>query len=349
MKIGFVVNDVMTEVAGYTTTRLEHAALRRGHDVWVMGVGDFIYDPDGTISANARSVPNTRYKSTQTFLKALQGDGARLERIRVDDLDVLLLRNDPADDAGERPWAQTSGVLFGQLAMRNGVIVLNDPYSLANAVNKTYFQHFPEAARPITLITRNPDEVHAFVREYDGNVVLKPLQGSGGQNVFLVRSGDGANLNQIIDAILRDGYVVAQEYLRAAEAGDIRLFLMNGSPLQVEGKYAAFRRVSQSEDMRSNMSVGGKVQKARLDKHVLELVEMVRPKLVQDGMFLVGLDIVGDKLMEINVFSPGGLGSAESIEEVDFTATVIEALERKAEYQRIYGDQKIANRSMAIL
>jgi glutathione synthase len=349
MKIGFVVNDVMTEVHAYTTTRLELAALRRGHEVWAMGVGDFIYDPDGTISANARSVAGSRYKSTRTYLEALQGSSAQRERISVDDLDVLLLRNDPADDAGERPWAQTSGVLFGQLAMRNGVIVLNDPYSLANAINKTYFQHFPEAARPLTLITRDPDEVRAFVKEQKGNVVLKPLQGSGGHNVFLVRREDGSNLNQIVEAILRDGYVVVQEYLREAEAGDIRLFVMNGDPLRADGKYAAFRRVSQSEDIRSNMSAGGKVEKAKLDDRVFELVEMVRPKLIQDGMFLVGLDIVGDKLMEINVFSPGGLGSAESILDVDFTSAVIEALERKVSYARIYGDQPLSNRSIAML
>jgi glutathione synthase len=349
MKVGFVVNDVMTEVHSYTTTRLELAALRRGHEVWSMGVGDFIYDPDGTISANARSVPSSRYKSTKTYLDALQGADAQKERIRVNDLDVLLLRNDPADDAGERPWAQTSSVLFGQLAVRNGVVVLNDPFSLANAINKTYFQHFPEAVRPLTLITRDSDEVRAFVKEHNGNVVLKPLQGSGGHNVFLVRRKDGANLNQIVEAILRDGYVVVQEYLREAEAGDIRLFVMNGEPLQSEGKYAAFRRVSESEDIRSNMSAGGKIRKPKLDDRVFELVEMVRPKLIQDGMFLVGLDIVGDKLMEINVFSPGGLGSAESIQEVEFTATVIEALERKVAYVRIYGDQPLSNLDIATL
>jgi glutathione synthase len=349
MRIGFVVNDVMTEDARYTTTRLQLSALRRGHEVWAIGVGDFIYDPDDTISANARRVPGTRYKTTKTYLESLLGPDAHDERIRVNDLDVLLLRNDPADDATERPWAQTSGVLFGQLAARAGVIVLNDPFSLANAINKTYFQHFPEQVRPESLITRDPDEVRAFVKHHRGSVVLKPLQGSGGHNVFLVRENDGSNLNQIIDAILRDGYIVVQEYLREAEAGDIRIFVMNGEPLQVDGKYAAFRRVSETDDIRSNMSAGGSVRKAKLDGRVFELVEMVRPKLIQDGMFLVGLDIVGDKLMEINVFSAGGLGSAESIHEVDFSAAVIEALERKAACVRIYGAQPLSNRSIATL
>jgi hypothetical protein len=94
---------------------------------------------------------------------------------------------------------------------------------------------------------------------------------------------------------------------------------MNGVPLMNEGKYAAFRRVRSGDDMRSNITAGGKVKRAKIDDVALSIADMVRPKLVMDGMFLVGLDIVGDKLMEINVFSPGGLGSAEEFEETDFT------------------------------
>lgn len=349
MKIGFVVNDLMTEDHRYTTTWLGLGALRRSHDVWVMGVGDFIYDADGGISARARPAGGARYKSTETYLRALQAEDGERERIRVDQLDVLMLRNDPADDAVDRPWAQTSGILFGQLAVRRGVIVLNDPYSLANAINKTYFQQFPEAARPTTLITRDPDEVRAFVGEHDGKVIIKPLQGSGGQGVFLVKPDDGANLSQIIEAVSRDGYMVVQEFLPEVEKGDIRLFVMNGEPLVVDGRYAAFRRVNESEDIRSNMHAGGVMRPVEIDDGVLALVEMVRPKLVQDGMFLVGLDIVGDRLMEVNVFSPGGLGSAGELYDVDFIGPVIEALERKVHYRERYAESPPSNREMATL
>ena len=141
--------------------------------------------------------------------------------------------------------------------------------------------------------------------------MIKPLQGSGGASVFLIREADAANLNQMIDAVLRDGYCIAQEYLPAAQEGDVRLFVMNGRPLRKDGKYAAFRRVNKSGDMRSNMHSGGESRAGRKSTETaLRLVELVGPKLVADGMFLVGLDIVKDKLMEINVFTPGGLGSA---------------------------------------
>jgi len=154
--------------------------------------------------------------------------------------------------------------------------------------------------------------------------------------VFLVREGDGSNLNQMVDAVSRDGYVIAQEYLPAAEEGDTRLFLMNGQPLRYRGKYAAFRRVRSGEDMRSNIHAGGKLAPAVITDQHLRIAEIVRPKVVQDGMFLVGLDIVGDKLMEINVFSPGGLGSAQRFEKVNFAHGVIEALERKVDYMSFY-------------
>lgn len=336
MRIGFVVNDILTEKPGYTTIRLAMAAVNLGHEAWLMGAGDFAYDSDENIRARARSVKKSKYKSSEIFLKDLQGKNAKTERITVDDLDVLMLRSDPSDDVGQRSWAQASGIIFGRVAMRRGVIVVNDPNGLSKAMNKMYFQLFPEEVRPTTIITRDNIEIKEFAKEQGGNIVLKPLQGSGGQGVFLVRPDDMSNLNQMVESVTRDGYVIAQEYLTAAKDGDIRLFLMNGLPLRYKGKYAAFRRVRTGDDMRSNVHAGGRIQAAVITEEHLRIAEIVRPKLVLDGMFLVGLDIVGDKLMEINVFSPGGLGSAQKFEKVNFAHAVLHAMERKTEYMSYY-------------
>jgi glutathione synthase len=337
MKIGFVANDVKTEKEGFTTVRLAWEAVNQGHQVYYMGVGDFAYDPDETVCARAYTVPKTKYKSHTGFFADLLGKKAILQRITVNDLDVLMLRNVPSDDFISRPWATSPGIEFGRLAMRRGVIVVNDPNGLAKAASKMYFQLFPEQVRPRTLITRDNSDIRAFAKE-EGRVVLKPLQGSGGASVFLVRPEDVPNINQMIDAVSRDGYVIVQQYLPAAEAGDMRLFLMNGRPLRVKGKYACFRRVRTGGDMRSNIHAGGKLAEGVVDDTTLKIAETVRPKLVQDGMFLVGLDIVGDKLMEINVFSPGGLGSAQKFTKINFTKYVIQALERKVNYMRDYGN-----------
>ena len=348
MRIGFVVNDVNTEQEVFTTTRLAMAAVNRGHEVWMMGVRDFALDPDDYVRARARMAPKTQYKSLKSFLSELRGPRGKAQRITVDDLDVLMLRNDPAEDQGRKAWSQMAGINFGRAAMRRGVIVLNDPNALAQAINKMYFQLFPEEVRPATLITRDRDEIRAFAKEHDTDIVIKPLQGSGGQGVFRVGKADLGNLNQMIEAVSRDGYVIAQEYLAEAAEGDMRLFMINGEPLRYKNKYAAFRRLRSEEDIRSNIHAGGKKAKADVDSRALRIAEIVRPKLVADGMFIVGLDIVGDKLMEINVFSPGGLGSAQSFENVNFAVVVIMALERKVQYMGFY-QRNFNNIDMATL
>ncbi len=348
MNIGFVVNDIKTEEPAYTTTRLAMEAVNRGHDAWLIGAGDLAFDPDDHVRARARAAPKNKYKSLKNYLEELRGPKGRAERISVDNLDVLMLRNDPSADQGRRSWAQMAGINFGRVAMQRGVIVLNDPDRLAQAMNKMYFQLFPEEVRPATLITRDRNEIKEFAKEQGGNIVIKPLQGSGGQGVFLVREDDIGNLNQMIEAVSRDGYVVAQEYLEAAAEGDMRLFMMNGQPLRYKGRYAAFRRLRSHDDIRSNIHAGGEKAKAVVDDVALHIAEIVRPKLVEDGMFLVGLDIVGSKLMEINVFSPGGLGSARQFEGVNFADGVIEALERKVQYMGFY-QRNFNNIDMATL
>lgn len=296
MKLAFFINDIKKEVPGYTTQRMAMEAHNRGHDIWMISAGDFAYDADENIHAWARKPLKKRYQSNEKFLKHLQGKESKVDRITVDELDILMLRNDPALEQGSRAWAKEVGINFGRLALRHGVIVLSDPEGLAKAINKMYFQLFPEAVRPRTIITRNSDQILDFVQEQKGNLILKPLQGSGGRSVFLVHGNDLSNIHQIIDSVKRDGYVIAQEYLPAAEEGDTRLFLMNGVPLCYKGKYAAFRRVPSSQDMRSNISAGGKSHQAQITEQHLKIAEIVRPKLVHDGMFLVGLDIVGSTL-----------------------------------------------------
>jgi glutathione synthase len=331
MRIGFVVNDVQTEHPLYTTTRLAMAASRHGHEVWLMGVGDFSHRDDGSIGATARGAPGRRYTSLESYLRAVRSPKRQPQRVSIDEFDVLVMRNDPAEDTTDRPWAVTSGILFAQLSVVRDVLVVNDPANLANAVNKTYFQHFPAAVRPRTLISRDRHEITEFVHELGDAAVLKPLQGSGGASVFMVTGDEAPNLNQMIDAIARDGYVVAQEALPEAADGDVRLFVMNGEPLRVGKAYAAFRRVNRGPDLRSNMHVGGKALRVKVTDAMLAACDAARPKLVGDGMFLVGLDIVGDKLMEVNVFSPGGLGTCEKLYGVNFADAVIAALERKVE------------------
>jgi len=335
MRLGFVLNDVMKEVLPSTTINMAVTALKMGHEVWLMGVGDFAYDPNDTIHANAVSASKKKFKDAEGFMGHIISVDAKKERISVEDLDVLMLRNDPAADF-DKPWAQHASLVFGSAAVKHGVIVLNDPGGLTKAINKMYFQHFPKSIRLKTLITKNHQDILEFYRQNNNKIIIKPLLGSGGRNVFLVQPDDEGNIKQMTEAVMRDGYAIAQEFYPPASKGDIRLFMVNGRPFKVNGKYAALKRVSGGGDVRSNLHAGGSAEPIKITDKILELTEAVRPKLVHDGIFFAGLDIVDDKLLEVNVFSPGGLNLASRFEKEDFCAAMIEALEKKVAYKRYY-------------
>lgn len=345
MLIAFFINDLEREHPGYTTTVLAHQAAMRGHRVCYLTPSDFILRPDDSLSAHARFLPKRKYKDRKDFFDTLSSTKCKVEPVDMAEVDVLMLRNDPSID-NETPWAMEVGILFGREAAKRGVIVLNDPDSLGRAINKLYFQSFPVEARAETLITKHASDIKAFAKAHGGNIILKPLQGSGGSGVFKLDSSSKSNLNQMIEAIGRDGYIIAQAYVPEADKGDIRLFLLNGSPLEVDGKYAAMRRVSADEDIRSNIHAGGTAKPIRITERQLRVAELIRPKLIEDGMFLVGIDIIGDVVLEANVFSPGNLHSCSEMAGVNFAAKVLQSIERKleisAEFPRHFGNSSLA-------
>lgn len=347
MRILFVVNDVDTEFVLAATTVLTTAACQRGHEVFLLGVKDLEYFADGHVGGIARRGPGMEVETQQELLDAVQGKAAPREQVTTAELDVMWLRYNPSEEVGEQSWAQGGGILFGQLALEHGVVVLNHPYSLSWATSKMYFQQFPEAVRPRAIVTRSYERIAAFHEEQGGQIIIKPLMGYGGTDVFRVGQ-DADNLRQIVESVSRDGYAIAQEYLPAAAEGDTRLFLVNGKPLRVDGKYAALRRLAGENDFRSNLTAGGRAERAEVNDTMLELAAIVGPKLVKDGIFFAGLDIVGDKLVEINTISAGGLNGAGRLEGVAFGPAVIEAIERKVFYKRHYGEH-IRNIELATL
>jgi glutathione synthase len=338
MRIAFLVGAIGSELRGTTTIRLAHAASHRGHEAWLIGADDLAADPDGRIRAQARRAARDRHDGLDEYLAEVRGDGAIAERITVSDLDILLLRLDPGTDAPARPWALEIGYLFGQLAARHGVIVLNHPATLARPLDKLTLELLPEEIRPRTLITRDPAEIRAFARD-QGTVVIKPVQGAGGSGVFVVRPEDLPNINPMIESVSREGYVIVQEYLAAAEAeeGELCLFLMNGEPLRHKGRTAAFRRHRARGGAERDPSAAARRSRAIVGDEALRIAEAVRPKLVADGVFLATLEMAGGKLIGLDVFAPGGLASAYEVERVPFSAAIIDSLERKFAHAKSHG------------
>ena len=326
MRLAFLVTDVATEIDQYTTTRLARAALTRGHEVWYLGVGDIEVGIGGQVVARAHPAVLDDDDTLATFLGRVQESPE--ERVVLDDLDAVFLRNESVDDLLDRPWASPLGVVFGQLLKARGVEVVNDPVSLLRATSKLYLEEFAEEVRPRSLVTRDPEAVQRFVAEV-GHCVIKPLYGAKGRNVFMVQGEEEANLAQMTEAVLQDGYAIVQEFIEGGEEGDVRIFVLEGRILECDGVEAAFRRVPDGNDPRANLSAGGHPRRVELGDRERRVVEVMGDQLAADGMFLVGLDVIGDTVVEINAESPGGTQSIERLYGVDVCVTIIDALDRR--------------------
>lgn len=335
MKIAFLINQTHKEEAIYTTTWLAMHALSRDHTVLYIGLSDFIYVDDTHIDAHVRKLtPDATFKDNDDLLQQLKSQ--KKERVSLMDVDVLWLRFDPVMDMLNRPWAASMGLQFAQILKKLGRYVINDPDELIQASNKLYLENFPREIRPKTIVTRSYEDILDFLQKQNDKIILKPLKGSGGKNVFMISPNELHNLKQTVEVIARDGYVIAQEYLPEATKGDMRFFLLNGEPIIIDNKYAAVQRVQPQGEIRSNIHQGAKPQVAEITEGILKLVSKVSDKLRKDGMYFVGLDIVGDKIMEINVFSPGALNMAGTLNEVNYVEYLIKDLEQRV--KSFYGD-----------
>jgi glutathione synthase len=337
MRVCFVVNNVKTQKATYTTLCLAFAGHRRGHDIAFVSVDAFSQGEGSEIIADVVRPKPGRFRDAASYAKALTSPAALREEARLADFDVVFLRNNP--NAGASDGDTFNPALdFGRRLKSQGVLVVNDPDGLSRAGSKMYLAGFPHELRPRTLITRSIERVRGFLRELDGPAIIKPLAGFGGQNVFYVARGQTANLPQMISTVRRDGYVIVQEFLPAVSKGDKRVLLLGGAPLRIGDTVAAYRRMRPRDDIRNNMHVGGSRRRAEFSEAEQRICELLRPRLTTDGLYLVGVDLVGDKILEINVFAPGGIHNINELYEVDVGTAIIRDLERKVELRAVYRD-----------
>ena len=335
MRVCFVVNNVRTQRPTYTTLHLAFAAHRRGHDVALVSVDGLSHGDDSVVMGDLVRPGPGRLKDAAAFARALTGEGASREDTRLNDFDVVFLRNNPHVGGAEGDRFNPA-IEFGRRLKQSGVMVVNDPDGLARAGSKMYLAGFPAEIRPKTLITRSVERLRAFLRELDGPAVIKPLYGFGGQNVFYVGRGQTANLAQMISTVRAQGYVIAQEYLPAVVKGDERVLLLGGAPICVNDRYAAYKRMRPKDDIRNNMHVGGARKPSALGEAERNMCELIRPRLVADGLYFVGVDLVGDKILEINVFAPGGIHNINELYDIDVATVVVRDLERKVELRGVY-------------
>lgn len=342
MRLCFVVNAVKTQRPTYTTAHLAFAAFRRGHDVGFVSVDALSQGQgeDGDVQGEMVRPRPGRMRDVAAYIKALTSPKAVRETARLNDFDVVFLRNNPnagKSDESDR-LAFNPAIDFGRKLRRAGVMVVNDPDGLTRAGSKMYLAGFPVELRPKTLVTRSLERVRAFLRELDGPAIIKPLSGFGGKNVFYLGKGQTANVAQMISTVRRDGYVIVQEFLPAVTKGDKRVLLVGGAVCTVGGTVAAYRRMRPKDDIRNNMHVGGVRKRSDFTEDERRICDLLRPRLVADGLYFVGVDLVGDKILEINVFAPGGIHNINELYGIDVGTEVVRDLERRVEMRAVYRD-----------
>ena len=313
--IGVIVNDLATLSPSQTTWSLVRGFLQRGCRVSLLPAWQLGTDMSGDVIGGAVSADTHDFASTMPRVQQI---------VRLRSLDLLVVRTNPGRE--ERPGATEHTLVLLARLERQGIPIVNSPMGLWRASSKLYLTEFDPALRPATLVTRDLAAVRRFVTEIGGPCVLKPVTGTRGRDVFFVDGPTSPNLAQIVDVIARDGPVMVQDYLPEATAGDIRVVILDGSPLAVGGAVCAVGRQPGPGEFRSNVHVGGTPIRASLTDRQLQVARSVGVKLKRDGISLAGLDLIGHRVVEINVFSTGGFQDAEAFTGAAFTEAVIDWL-----------------------
>jgi glutathione synthase len=294
---------------GDTTFALMEEAEKRGHRIDHCLNTDLYLD-SGRLYARVAAATTQRKAVVPLELGAP-------EDVSLHTVDAVLVRTDPPFDDSYL-WCT---LMLDRI--KPDTVVINDPHGLRQANEKLYACYFPELM-PETLVTSEKQRIKAFVTRVGGHAVIKPLGGRGGEGVLVLRHGD-PNINAIIEATTLDARRLAmvQVFMPEVKVGDKRILVLDGEPL------GAILRVPSSEEVRSNLRVGGTAVKATLDAADRHIVQTLAPRLRQDGLWFVGIDVIGGKLTEVNVTSPTGIQSMERLDQQSHSATVLDWIEAR--------------------
>ena len=297
-----------------STVAMMREASRRGHRLFATEPRWLRWHQGGLVGTVAREIEV--HDSNETWFTVLR-DNYTLGLVEPT---AVVMRKDPPFDS-EYFYATH---LLGQ-AEREGARVFNSPAALRNHPEKLAVMEFPKWIAP-TVVTRDPGVVRRFHGEHK-DIILKPLDGMGGMGIFRV-GPDAMNLGSMIETL--NGHdqsttFMAQKYLPAIKEGDKRVLLINGEPVPF-----ALARIPQGTEIRGNMAVGGKGVAQPLSARDLEIAKHLGPILAARGLLLVGLDIIGDSVTEINVTSPTGFQEITQQTGFDVAKMFIDALEKAA-------------------
>jgi glutathione synthase len=292
-----------------TTFAFQLEGQRRGHEQYHCGPEDLFVDR-AVPHASARRL--TVERATPHF---------RLDEARIAPLthyDAVFMRKDPPFDMAYVFAAHVLG-----LVDPTATFVINEPRGLVVANEKLYALNFPSVI-PESLVASDHVRLKAFMDELGGEMIVKPLDGCGGAGVLHVTRSD-RNLNALLELSTGEGrrLVMAQRYLPAAREGDKRLIVLDGEPL------GAILRVPREDEHRGNIHVGGQVKASPVDDRDREICRTMAPRLRRDGLWFVGLDVIGGYVTEVNVTSPTGVQEIDRLDGTNLEAKVLDFVESR--------------------
>jgi glutathione synthase len=307
MNIGFVMYEwEKVSLKLDSTLRLIQESISRGHKVSLIYPNEMAIRRT-SVWANCRIVSSSKPNSQDNF-EFYNSCTLVEEFIPINRHQVIFFRDNPPIDAHVLNFMDT---------LENEIFFINSISGLRKANNKIYPATLAtlhdndnpnKRLIPLTTVSRNKKYLKQVIEAYDlDKFIIKPLDGFGGSGVILMDKSSKTskyNVNSLLDFYInqdgKNNYIILQEYIETELKGDIRVIMLNGKPI------GSMRRVPAKDDHRSNVHAGGYCVEHNLNKMELELCEIIGPKLVEDGLFLVGLDLMGEKLIEVNVCSPGG-------------------------------------------
>ena len=309
-----------------STIRIIHEAVKRGHQVSITHPPNLTIRDSVTLSFCNKIIGDKKISnSISAFYKAVTFEN---EMVELSTFDVIFMRDNPPLD---------SLVLNFLDSIKDDVFIINAIDGLREANNKIYTAAYydPEHAFiPATHVSKNIDYLLRIIKESDNNkMIMKPLDGYGGSGVIVIEKSAMQNIRSLLDFYInrekgQSNYVILQDYIEGAENGDVRVLMLNGQPI------GALRRKPASGDARSNISAGGSVEKYKLTKADKVLCATIGEKLVRDGIYFAGLDLINGKLIEVNVMSPGTITDINKLNKVKIQEKIIDYLDTVVEQRK---------------
>ncbi|WP_341732283.1 glutathione synthase [Microcoleus sp. EPA2] len=314
MKFAFIIDPLDRLIPGHdSSVALMEAAQTLGHEVWVTQanelsvIGGKTWGLLSPVTLTPVNLVEGRWVAAEVWYEV---EAPTLQPLEA--MDAVFMRTDPPVNV---PYLYATYLL--DYIDPAKTLVVNSPQGLRDANEKMYALQF-EGAIPETIVSQSKQVIRQFV-EKKGAAVLKPLGGKAGEGILFLEKGD-RNLNSLVEISTHQGTVpvMVQTYLPEAKDGDKRIILLNGKPI------GAINRIPTGNEFRGNMAVGGRVAKTEISDRELQICSQLAPVLQRDGLYFVGIDIIGGYLTEVNVTSPTGIREIDLFNGVSLGKEVIE-------------------------